>query len=118
MRFLLAYRFLKSKDNSGFINTISKISVIGIILGLTVLITVISVMNGFEQQLKNKVLGFTSHVTVYGTDLNTNENISYLNQLVMNEDIDSYSVYFEDQALIISESGTSSAMIRAVDPQL
>ena len=118
MRFLLAYRFLKSKDNSGFINTISKISVIGIILGLTVLITVISVMNGFEQQLKNKVLGFTSHVTVYGTDLNTNENIRYLNQLVMNKDIDSYSVYFEDQALIISESGTSSAMIRAVDPQL
>ena len=118
MRFLLAYRFLKSRDNSGFINTISKISVMGIILGLTVLITVISVMNGFEQQLKSKVLGFTSHVTIYGTNLNTKENISYFNQLVAKKDIDSYSVYFEDQALIISESGTSSAMIRAVDPQL
>ena len=118
MRFLLAYRFLKSKDNSGFINTISKISVIGIILGLTVLITVISVMNGFEQQLKNKVLGFTSHITVYGENLNTNERMSFFDQLVINKDIDSYSVYFEDQALLISESNTSSAMIRAVDPQL
>ena len=118
MRFLLAYRFLKSKDNSGFINTISKISVIGIILGLTVLITVISVMNGFEQQLKNKVLGFTSHITVYGENLNTNERMSFFDQLVINKDIDSYSVYFEDQALLISESNTSSAMIRAVDPEL
>ena len=118
MRFLLAYRFLKSKDNSGFINTISKISVIGIILGLTVLITVISVMNGFEQQLKNKVLGFTSHITIYGENLNTNERMSFFDQLVTNKDIDSYSVYFEDQALLISESNTSSAMIRAVDPQL
>ena len=118
MRFLLAYRFLKSKDNSSFINTISKISVIGIILGLTVLITVISVMNGFEQQLKNKVLGFTSHVTIYGVNLNTKDNINYFNKLVVDEDIDSYSIYFEDQALIISDSGTSSAMIRAVDPQL
>ena len=118
MRFLLAYRFLKSKDNSGFINTISKISVIGIILGLTVLITVISVMNGFEQQLKNKVLGFTSHITIYGENLNTNERMSFFDQLVTNNDIDSYSVYFEDQALLISESNTSSAMIRAVDPQL
>ena len=118
MRFLLAYRFLKSKDNSGFINTISKISVIGIILGLTVLITVISVMNGFEQQLKNKVLGFTSHITIYGENLNTNERMSFFDQLVTNKDIDSYSVYFEDQALLISESNTSSAMIRAVDPEL
>ena len=118
MRFLLAYRFLKSKDNSGFINTISKISVIGIILGLTVLITVISVMNGFEQQLKDKVLGFTSHITVYGNNLNTNENTNYFNQLVLNGHIDSYSMYFEDQALIISDEGTSTAMIRAVNPQL
>ena len=118
MRVLLAYRFLKSKDNSDFINTISKISIIGIILGLTVLITVISVMNGFEQQLKNKVLGFTSHVTIYGSDLNTNKIISIFDQLVTDESIDSYSVYFEDQALIISETGTSTAVVRAVNPQL
>ena len=118
MRFLLAYRFLKSKDNSDFINTISKISVIGIILGLSVLITVISVMNGFEQQLKNKVLGFTSHVTIYGSNLDTKENISYFDQLVTDKDIDSYSVYFEDQALIISKTGTSTAIVRAVNPQL
>jgi len=75
-------------------------------------------MNGFEQQLKNKVLGFTSHITIYGENLNTNERMSFFDQLVTNKDIDSYSVYFEDQALLISESNTSSAMIRAVDPQL
>tara|TARA_B100000614_G_scaffold254019_1_gene268718 strand:+ start:1762 stop:2856 length:1095 start_codon:yes stop_codon:yes gene_type:complete len=75
-------------------------------------------MNGFEQQLKNKVLGFTSHVTIYGSNLDTKENISYFDQLVTDKDIDSYSVYFEDQALIISKTGTSTAIVRAVNPQL
>ena len=55
MRLLLAYRFLRSKHNSSFINIISKISVLGIILGISILITVISVMNGFEHELKEKV---------------------------------------------------------------
>ena len=55
MRLLLAYRFLRSKSNSSFINIISKISVLGIILGLSVLITVISVMIGFENELYDKV---------------------------------------------------------------
>ena len=49
--------------------------------------------------------------------LNTNEIISYFDQLVSDEDIDSYSIYFEDQALIISETGTSTAIVRAVNPQ-
>jgi ABC-type transport system, involved in lipoprotein release, permease component len=43
--------------------------VLGIILGISILITVISVMNGFEKELKNKVLGFTSHVTAYTNNL-------------------------------------------------
>ena len=65
MRLLLAYKFLRSNQNSSSISIISKISVLGIILGISILITVISVMNGFEKELKSKVLGFTSHVTIY-----------------------------------------------------
>ena len=65
MRLLLASRFLRSKQNSSFISIISKISVIGITLGISILITVMSVMNGFEYELREKVLGFTSHVTAY-----------------------------------------------------
>ena len=118
MRLFLAYRFLKSKDNSGFINIISKISIIGIILGITVLITVMSVMNGFEQQLKDKVLGFTSHVTLYGENLNSIETITLMNELVDDQSILAYSFYNETESLLISNTQSSAALVRSVDPSL
>ena len=118
MRLFLAYRFLKSKDNSGFINIISKISIIGIILGITVLITVMSVMNGFEQQLKDKVLGFTSHVTLYGENLNSIETITLMNELVDDQSILAYSFYIETESLLISNTQSSAALVRSVDPSL
>ncbi len=48
MQFFLAHRFIFSKDNIGYLNTLSRISILGIILGIAILITVMSVMNGFE----------------------------------------------------------------------
>ena len=118
MRFLLAYRFLKSKDNTGFINIISKISVIGIVLGITVLITVMSVMNGFERQLQNKILGFTSHVTLHGDNLNSEAALAKFDKMVNEGEIIAYSYYHEEECLLISENQTASAIFRAVNPKL
>ena len=118
MRFLLAYRFLKSKDNTGFINIISKISVIGIVLGITVLITVMSVMNGFERQLRNKILGFTSHVTLHGDNLNSDAALVKFDKMIDEGKIVAYSYYHEEECLLISESQTTSAIFRAVNPKL
>ena len=70
MQFLTAYRFLTSAKNTGFISIISKISILGIIVGVGILITVMSVMNGFEKELRSKILGFTSHSTVYAKNNN------------------------------------------------
>jgi lipoprotein-releasing system permease protein len=58
----LALRYLKPKRT--FLSVISVISVLGVTLGITVLILVISVMSGFEMELQQKVLGFDPHVTV------------------------------------------------------
>ncbi len=118
MHFLLAYRFIKSKDNTGFINIISKISVLGIILGISILITVISVMNGFEKELKNKILGFTSHITIYTNDPADKQLSTILNQLKDNNEILGFSSYVENESLLSSKSGTVNAFFRAVDPLL
>ena len=52
MQFFLAHRFIFSKDNIGYLNTLSRISILGIILGIAILITVMSVMNGLKERLK------------------------------------------------------------------
>ncbi|MBT3549350.1 MAG: FtsX-like permease family protein [Gammaproteobacteria bacterium] len=118
MRLLLAYRFLRSKHNSSFINIISKISVLGIILGISILITVISVMNGFEHELKEKVLGFTSHVTAFKSQDNSSNSLEEFENLKLKKHILGYSPYIEKEILLSSESGTANAFFRAVNPML
>ena len=60
---LLALRYLRPKRT--FVSIITLISVLGVTLGVAVLIIVISVMSGFDQQLRDKVLGFTAHLRIF-----------------------------------------------------
>jgi len=61
---LLGYRYTRAKRRNGFISFISLSSIIGIALGVFALITVLSVMNGFQQELRDRILGMTSHMTL------------------------------------------------------
>ena len=60
--FLLALRYLRPKRT--FVSIITLISIVGVMLGVAVLIIVISVMSGFDQDLRGKILGYKSHLTV------------------------------------------------------
>jgi lipoprotein-releasing system permease protein len=70
---MLAGRYLRARRSEGFISVIAGFSVAGIALGVATLIIVMSVMNGFRAELMGKILGFNSHLTVYGAgpSLNT-----------------------------------------------
>tara|TARA_B100000497_G_scaffold23609_1_gene27714 strand:+ start:459 stop:1643 length:1185 start_codon:yes stop_codon:yes gene_type:complete len=102
MNLLIAYRFLFSKYNLSFISIISKISIIGLMLGVGILITVLSVMNGFEKELREKILGFTSHVNVYPHNQYTIEELKLI--LEANKNISAYSVINRNEDLISSDS--------------
>lgn len=66
---LLALRYLRPKRT--FVSIITLISVLGVTLGVAVLIIVISVMTGFDQQLRDKILGYESHLTIFQFDPGT-----------------------------------------------
>ena len=100
MNFSVAYRFLFSKYNLSFISIISKVSIIGIMLGVGILITVISVMNGFEKELRDKILGFTSHVNMY---VNQSSNIDFVNIIDNDPRIESYSIVHSHEQLVSSD---------------
>lgn len=61
---LLAFRYLRSKRETRFASFVSVVSVLGIGLGVAVLIIVNSVMNGFEQEVRNHILGMTAHASI------------------------------------------------------
>ena len=61
-------RYTRAKRRNHFISFISLTSMLGIALGATALITVISVMNGFERELRERILGMASHATISGFD--------------------------------------------------
>ncbi len=63
----LALRYLKPKRT--FVSMITLISILGVTLGITVLILVISVMTGFDEELREKVLGFDAHIVVTNEDM-------------------------------------------------
>jgi lipoprotein-releasing system permease protein len=58
----LAYRFIRSKNTSGFISFITFISVSGIAIGVAALIIAVSVLNGFEKEITNKTISLSSHI--------------------------------------------------------
>ena len=89
----IAFRYLKTKKNDGFLNVISIFSFIGISLGVAVLIIVMSVMNGFRTELINKIVGFNSHITVKPYENQIDKNM-------INKNLKSIS-----KNLILSNSG-------------
>ena len=62
--FFIGLRYLKAKRKSAFISIISVISTAGVALGVMALIVVLAVMTGFEEDLKEKILGTNAHVVV------------------------------------------------------
>jgi lipoprotein-releasing system permease protein len=64
--FYIGLRYTRAKRRTQFISFITLTSVMGIALGVTALITVLSVMNGFEAELRQRILGMTAHATLTG----------------------------------------------------
>jgi lipoprotein-releasing system permease protein len=65
---LIGTRYLRSAHRSGFVSFVASMSVIGLALGVAVLIVVLSVLNGFERELRSRMLAVTSHATITGVD--------------------------------------------------
>ena len=68
LQLFIGLRYTRAKRRNHFISFISLTSMLGIALGVTALITVLSVMNGFETELRERILGMTSHATISGYD--------------------------------------------------
>ncbi|MFT5571095.1 MAG: lipoprotein-releasing system permease protein [Cryomorphaceae bacterium] len=109
-------RYSRAKRRNGFISFISAISMIGIALGVWVLITVISIMNGFGNELRGRILDVTSHITVTGSEGWLQDWQSLAPALDQNDAIKGHAPYIYAQGLVTLRGSVTGALIRGVLP--
>jgi len=110
----VAWRYLRARRRDGFISVIAGFSFLGIMLGVATLIVVMAVMNGFRQELMNKILGVNGHAFIqpYGEGLKDYEAIA--DRVSKAKGVKLVAPIVEGQVLAASATATSGALVRGV----
>tara|TARA_Y100000590_G_scaffold343614_1_gene392643 strand:- start:3299 stop:4531 length:1233 start_codon:yes stop_codon:yes gene_type:complete len=110
---LITVRNLRPKKKEGFLKVISIFSFLGIMLGVAILIIVMSVMNGFREELTQKILGFNPHVSIkpYDTKISNNFYLDLKNKYKNAEILKT----FNGEAVIITNDLAKGVVIRGID---
>ena len=114
----IGLRYTRAKRRTQFISFITLISVFGIALGVVALITVLSVMNGFEAELRERILGMTSHTTITGLDDGL-EDWRALEQKISNfPHVEGAAPFVRGQAMINADRRVSGTLLRGIEPEI
>ncbi len=112
---LLALRYLRARRKEGFISVISLFSFLGILLGVATLIVVMSVFNGFHQELLGKILGFSGHAAIYRNDQNPIQDYQVVAARIAKVDgVTAVISLAEGQAMVSSVRNATGALVRGI----
>ena len=112
----IGLRYVRAKRRNHFISFISLTSMLGIALGVTTLITVISVMNGFEKELRARILGAIAHATIQPADGQPWSGAGSLIAWRAHPEVNGAAPYIEE-GVWLQGSESSGAFIRGVNPE-
>jgi lipoprotein-releasing system permease protein len=111
-------RYTRARRGSGrntFISFIALTSMAGIALGVAALIVVLSVMNGFQEELRNRILAVASHIEIIGVPTLTDE-ATVAQAALANPHVKAAAPYVLGQAMLSSAAANRGALIRGIDP--
>ncbi|QLG87874.1 lipoprotein-releasing ABC transporter permease subunit [Chitinibacter bivalviorum] len=113
---LIGLRYTRAKRRNGFISFISLISIVGIALGVAALIIVLSVMNGFQEEVRNRILGMASHITITSPSNTLTHWEDAANRAQQNPHVKGTAPYVLGQGLFTNGSQVKGVMVRGIDP--
>ncbi|MFA9461552.1 lipoprotein-releasing ABC transporter permease subunit [Thiohalorhabdus methylotrophus] len=113
----ISLRYLRTKRRNGFLSLITVISALGIALGVAALITVISVMNGFQGELRDRILGVTSHVVVSGYRHLNGSWEQVIDTATEVPDVKGGAPYVREQGMLTKGGSVSGVLVRGVLPE-
>ena len=117
LEIFVGLRYTRAKRRNHFISFISLISMLGIALGVMALIVVLSVMNGFENELRGRILGMVSHVTVSSYRGPLKDWQTLREETMQHAEVIGGAPYIEAEAMISNLSSVSGALVRGIDPR-
>ncbi len=112
----IGLRYTRARRRNHFISFISLISILGITLGITALITILSVMNGFGKELRGRILGVISHVTITETTGGLHDWRAVAERVKQNTHVLGSAPYVMGQGLLARGNGVSGVAVRGVSP--
>ncbi|MFA5356237.1 MAG: ABC transporter permease [Candidatus Omnitrophota bacterium] len=113
----ISWRYLATRRKEKFISLISVISVMGVAIGVMALIVVIGVMTGFDKDLRDKIVGNYSHITVAGFGgIEDKEYYRIAGQISANPHVTGISPYLQGQVLIKEGKRLFAAGLKGIDP--
>jgi len=119
LRSFIAIRYLRSRHSLSFISLIGYLSILGLGIGISVLLLTLSILNGFESQVENKIISFDGHIRVGGyLDVPVPETNSNLDSVLSNiPEILDQAAYIQEPALIRYGSKTEGVIIEGISEE-
>jgi len=114
---LIGTRYLRSTHRRGFVSFVALMSVCGLMLGVATLIVVLSVMNGFERELRSRMLTVTSHATLSGLSGALADWRALQAQVRAQPHVQAAVPYIESQAMLANGQRMAGANVRGVLPE-
>lgn len=111
-------RYVRSRSRNSFVSLISAISMLGIAIAVLVLIVVMSVVNGFERELQDRLLAMTAHASIENVDGELASFVALRELALQNPRVRAAAPYVEGQALLVAGMDLSGAELRGIDPEL
>jgi lipoprotein-releasing system permease protein len=112
----IGLRYTRAKKRNHFISFISLISLLGITLGMTALITVMSVMNGFQKEVRARILGVASHVQISGFDNRLTDWEFTAAEASRHPDVIAAAPFVNAQAMVSYDQVVHGAIVRGILP--
>lgn len=112
----LGLRYLRAAPRRGFVSLIAGIAIAGLSLGVAVLVVVLSVMNGFEEELRTRILSLTSHATISGLEGRIQNWSPLLDKLARYPGVIAAAPYIEEQGMMIHGANSAGVLLRGVVP--
>lgn len=118
VEYFVGLRYLRAKRRTKFVSFITLISMAGIALGVAALIVILSVMNGFEGELRDRLLSMTAHGFVTGDDRRIDDWQGIREQLIRQSGVVAAAPYIEMEGMIRTGRNLTGVIVNGVLPQL
>jgi lipoprotein-releasing system permease protein len=116
--FWIGNRYVRSRSSNGFVSLISAISMLGITIAVAVLILVLSVVNGFERELQDRLLAMTAHASIEDAGGRLQDWRSWVEKAEEHVEVAAAAPFVTGQGLLVLRDRLSGVQFSGIDPQL